>query len=231
MADQNIPLDKARRVLDPERTRENILDVAHEEFVENGLSGARVDAIAARTSTTKRMLYYYFGSKDGLYLAVLERAYARIREIESKLDLGRLPPQEAMIRLTEITFDYHADNPDFVRLVSTENIHHGRHIRASEGIPKLNVTVIDTLTDILHRGQKDGTFRAGLSPVDVHMLMSAFCFYRVSNRYTFGQIFKRDLDTPTVRAHHRALIVDAILRLVLSDPAKSEKPSPRRKKI
>ena len=205
---------RTKRTTDPERTRADILAAAHEEFVEHGLSGARVDAIAARTRTTKRMIYYYFTSKDDLYLAVLEQAYARIRAIEAGLDLVRLPPVEALRRLTEFTFDYHADNPDFVRLVGIENIHRGRHLLRSEAIAQLNMTVIQTLAEILGRGQRGGVFRADIAPVDVHMMMSAFCFYRTSNRYTFGHIFGRDLDDPVLRGQHRALFAEAILRLV-----------------
>jgi AcrR family transcriptional regulator len=210
---------KVKRVADPARTRDDILAVAHEEFVENGLSGARVDAIAARTQTTKRMIYYYFGSKDGLYLAVLEQAYARIRAIEQTLDLARLPPVEALRRLTEFTFDYHADNPDFVRLIGIENIHRGRHMSQSEAVSKLNMTVIHMLAEILERGRRAGLFRADIAPVDIHMLISAFCFYRVSNRHTFGHIFDCDLDQPALRARHRELIVNAVLRTVRADTA------------
>lgn len=204
-------LTKAKRVADPERTREDILAAAREEFVEHGLSGARVDAIAARTRTTKRMIYYYFGSKEDLYLAVLEDAYERIRAIELQLDLTSLPPVEAMQRLIEFTFDYHADNPDFVRLVGIENIHRGRHLSRSERVSALNVTVIRTITEILERGRREGVFRADIAPVDVHMLISAFCFYRVSNRHTFGHIFGCDIDAPALRARHRELIVNTVL--------------------
>ena len=216
--------DAAKRIADPERTRQDILAVAREEFVENGLSGARVDAIAARTRTTKRMIYYYFGSKDGLYLAVLEQAYASIRAIEGDLDLARLPPVQALRRLTEFTFDYHADNPDFVRLVSIENIHRGRHLRQSEAVAKLNVTVIRSLAEILERGRREGLFRDDIAPVDMHMLISAFCFYRVSNRYTFGHIFDQDIDAPGLRARHRALVADAVVRTLQKEPGRCPEP-------
>ena len=204
---------KPKRILDPERTREGILAAAHEEFVAHGLSGARVDAIADRTATTKRMIYYYFASKEGLFRAVLERAYTKIRGLETTLDLAGLPPIAALQRLTEFTFDYHADNPDFVRLVGIENIHNGRHVRQSEFVGTLNVTVIRMLTEILGRGHRDGVFRADVSALDMHMLMSAACFYRVGNRHTFGHIFAVDLDGPEQRAAHKALIVDAMLRM------------------
>ena len=202
------------RKLDPERTRQDIIAAAHLEFVEHGLSGARVDAIAARTNTVKRMIYYYFGSKEGLYRAVLERAYAGIRETESRLDLDSLPPREAIRRMVEATFDYHAAHPDFARLVSIENIHQGRTIAASTTIQGINIGVLEMLERILERGRADGAFRDDLDPIDVHMTISALSFFRVSNRHTFGRLFRRDMDDPALRARHRELTVDTVLRML-----------------
>jgi AcrR family transcriptional regulator len=212
--------DADQRPRDPERTRAEILAVAREEFAAHGLSGARVDAIAARTRTTKRMIYYYFGSKEGLYLAVLEQAYAEIRAIEQELDLARLAPAQAIQCMIEFTFDYHEAHPDFIRLVSIENIHQGRYITQSEAIRNLNTAVTDTLAAILRRGQQEGAFRADIDAVDVHMLISAFCFFRVSNRHTFGTLFQRDLSEPALRKRHQALIVDAVLRSLDPHPAR-----------
>ncbi|EHM02803.1 transcriptional regulator, TetR family [Acetobacteraceae bacterium AT-5844] len=196
---------------DADRTRQEILEVAREEFALNGLSGARVDAIAARTKTAKRMIYYYFGSKDGLYLAVLEDAYSRIRAIEQDLDLHALPPREAIRRIADFTLDYHDAHPDFVRLVSIENIHHGSYVAKSEAIQNLNVTIIDLLADIVRRGQQEGIFRKDADPVDVHMLISSFSFYRVSNRHTFGRLFRRDVASPESKRLHKRMLADAVL--------------------
>jgi AcrR family transcriptional regulator len=203
-----------RRKLDPERTRQDILAAAHDEFVLHGLSGARVDAIAARTHTAKRMIYYYFGSKDDLYRAVLERAYAAIRSAEAGLQLDALPPVEAIRRLVEFTFDYHDAHPDFARLVSIENIHHGRFVAGSDTIREINASVLDALRRILARGQHEGAFRADIDPVDVHMLISALTFFRVANRHTFGALFERDMTDPALRRRHRAYTVDAVLRFL-----------------
>jgi AcrR family transcriptional regulator len=200
------------RPRDPERTRAEILAIAREEFATHGLSGARVDAIAARMRTTKRMIYYYFGSKEGLYLAVLEQAYAEIRTIEQELDLARLAPAEAIRRMIDFTFEYHESHPDFIRLVTIENINQGRYIAQSETIQNLNTAVTEALAAILRRGQKDGVFRKDIDAVDVHMLISAFCFFRVSNRHTFGTLFRCDLSDPILRKRHKALIADAVLR-------------------
>jgi len=195
-----------------EKTRQDILAAAYEEFVERGLDGARVDAIAARTATAKRMIYYYFGSKEGLYLAVLEQAYAGIREAERGLDLLGLEPREAIGRLVAFTFDYHEANPGFSRLVSIENIHKGAHMAKSGPITGVNRAVIEMLSAILAKGQSDGVFRGDLDPVDVHMLISSFCFFRVSNRYTFGQLFARDFADPSLKLQHKRLITEAVIR-------------------
>ena len=199
-------------------SREDILRVATEEFAKAGLSGARVDAIAERTRTSKRMIYYHFGSKEGLYLAVLERAYGAIRSVENAEIFPLREPVEAIRRLVELTFDYDEAHPEFVRLVSIENIHAARHMKGSAALRSLNVSVIDTLGRILERGHRDGVFRGGLDPVEVHMLISAFCFFRVSNQDSFGVIFDLELTTGEARVRHKALIVEAVLAYLQSTP-------------
>jgi len=196
---------------DPERTRRDILDVATEEFAAAGFSGARVDVIAERTRTSKRMIYYYFGSKEGLYLATLEKVYGELRAAEMRLDPAHDCPIAALRHLIELTFDYQDAHPEFVRLVNAENVNHGRYIEQSQAIRSVNVSIIDVLAAILRRGQELGLFRPGLDPVDVHMLISAFCFFRVSNRHTFGTVFQRNLAAPELRQRHRAMISEVIL--------------------
>jgi AcrR family transcriptional regulator len=203
-----------KRRLDPERTRQAILAAAREEFAQHGLSGARVDAIAARTNTVKRMIYYYFGSKEGLYLAVLEDAYADIRRFETELDLDALAPEAAIVRLVEFTFDYDETHPDFIRLVLTENMHHARHMVRSTTIHGENQTAITLLTRVLDRGKALGVFRADVQPVDVHLLITSFCFFRVSNRYTFGALFGVDLSAAGARAAHKRMLISVVLHVV-----------------
>ncbi len=195
----------------PEAVRQDILTVATAEFAENGFSGARVDEIAARTRTSKRMIYYYFGDKEGLFVAVLEAAYARIREIESGLDLAGLPPMEAMRRLAEFTFTYQNDNPDFVRLVMVENIHRGSHLARSAKIQALNVSVLQTLRETYERGVADGVFRPGLDIIDIHMTMSALAFFNVSNRSTFSLIFKHNMGSRTALTRRRQAVAETVL--------------------
>jgi len=202
------------RVNDPEGTKRNIVEVATREFAHKGYSGARVDAIAARTRTSKRMIYYYFGGKEGLYLAVLEAAYAGIRRTEDTLDLERLPPETALRTLIGFTFDYYHVHPEFVRLVMNENILEGVHMARSKTIGKLNVTVIDSLRRLVARGQKDGIFRRDIDPIELHMSISALGIFNVANRATFSTIFKRDMTSPKALAKRRQEIADIVLRHV-----------------
>ena len=205
---------KVSRVKDPERTKADILTVATKEFATNGLSGARIDTIAALMRTTKRMIYYYFGGKDGLYLAVLEKAYANIRAVEATLPLDALSPVEALQRLVEQTFENDEANEDFIRLVTIENIHCGQHFDKKNSLRKINSGAIETIRRILDRGRSEGLFRDDLDPVDIHLAISALCFFRVSNRHTFGKLFEVDLLSADLRQKHKEMIVDAVLRLV-----------------
>jgi AcrR family transcriptional regulator len=199
---------------DATRTRQDILDVARAEFTEHGLTGARVDAIAEKTRTTKRMIYYYFGSKEGLYAAVLEQAYAGIRTAEAQLDLTTQDPETALRHLIEFTFDYHDSHPDFVRLVAVENINQGQFLPRMEKIQDVNANALETLAAILEKGRAQGIFRNDATPVEIHLMISGLCFHRVSNRYTFGTIFNIDLTDPEIGKRHRKMVADAILLYV-----------------
>lgn len=145
----------------PEKTRENILQEAIVEFVQQGLSGARVDAIAERIHTSKRMIYYYFGSKEQLYVEVLEKLYGDIRSTENRLHLAELPPVVAIRRLVEFTFDHHDRNVDFVRIVCIENIHNAEFVKRSDAIKAMNNTILDSLGEILRRGAEEGCSAPG----------------------------------------------------------------------
>jgi AcrR family transcriptional regulator len=185
--DEPVHSDTARtRTNDPARTMAGILDVATMEFAEKGLAGARIDEIAALTRTSKRMIYYYFGSKEGLYLAVLEESYRRMRAIESELHLDDLDPEAALRRLVEFTFDHHHDNPAYIRLVMSENMQRGSYLAQSTIIQELNVPAISGIQRLYDRGVAQGLFRPGLDPVDIHASISALTFFNVSNQHTFG---------------------------------------------
>jgi AcrR family transcriptional regulator len=204
--------DKTNGSRDAAAARANILAIATEEFAKKGLSGSRVDEISERTHTVKRMIYYYFGSKDGLYRAVLERAYEEIRSLEASLDLDALSADEALRELVRATFDYHTKHPDFVRLVMNENMHHGDHIGQLSIIKARRSTVLSMLRKLIDRGVAARQFRKDLNPIEVHMTISALCFYNVSNRYTFSQIFDKDMTSAKALANRREIVVDIVDR-------------------
>lgn len=192
-------------------TRLAILKAAFREFSDQGLSGARVDAIAERCGLNVRMIYYYFGSKAGLYAAVLEDAYAAMREAEARLQLDALEPDAAIEMLCGFIFDYHEAHPDYSRLVCIENIHRAEHLDASPTAPAQNRPILATLDRILRRAAAAGTFRADVTSWDVHILMTAFPFFRVANRHTLEAIFGRNtLDTRT-RKRQRRMAAEAVL--------------------
>jgi AcrR family transcriptional regulator len=199
------------RQRDAERTRAEILQVATREFADRGFAGARVDEIADQTRTTKRMIYYYFGSKEQLFVAVLEQAYSGIRAAEQEIDVDHLNPVAAIRRLAELTFDHQEANSDFVRLVSIENIHRAEHIVGHTELAARNSPVIELIDEILGRGRRDGSFSRDIDAIDLHMMISAFCVFRVANRHTFGAIFERDLTDPALRDHYRRMVGDLVV--------------------
>ena len=203
------------RTQDPEGTRKNIIEIASEEFALNGLAGARIDEIAARTRASKRMIYYYFGDKEGLYLSTLENAYHAVRQGEGQLDIEHLAPLEALKRLVEFTFDHHRQHESFIRMVMIENIHHGEFLERSRTIRQLNVTAIDHIKKLYARGVKEGLFRRNLDPIELHWQISALCFFNVSNRATFSKLFGRDLSTSKAQAVLKRNSVDMVLRYIV----------------
>ncbi|MBV8714812.1 MAG: TetR family transcriptional regulator [Chloroflexi bacterium] len=216
---------RSERIRDAERTRAEILEVATAEFAQRGYSGARVDEIAARMRTTKRMIYYYFGGKEQLYTAVLERAYAQLRDAEQTLDVEHLEPLAAIRELAELTFDHHERHPEFLRLVAIENIHRAEHIQRSSVLTSINTRAVDLLARILQRGLEQGAIRREVDPLDVHMLISAFCVFRVANQHTFKAIFRRDLGERSRRAHYRKMLGDLVVAyLTTPDHAATGRP-------
>jgi AcrR family transcriptional regulator len=200
---------------DPAGVRANILSVAREEFSANGLSGTRIDDIAAKTATSKRMIYYYFGDKDALYRKVLVEAYREVRAGEEALKTDHLPPVVALRRLTEFTFDHHSRNPDFIRLVMIENIHNAHYLDQLPEIESLNKAAVERLERIYQKGLADGVFRAGIAPLELHWQISALSFFNVSNRATFSGIFGDSLSRPSGQKALKAQIVEMVLRFVL----------------
>jgi len=200
---------------DPSAVRQDILAVATEDFAAHGLSGANINEIARKTSTSKRMIYYYFGDKEGLYCAVLEGVYAALRTSEDRLEVAGMEPVQALRRLVESTFDVHAAAPQFIRLVMIENIHNAAYLRKSDIVPKLNRSIIDKMEDVCRRGKAAGLFRDGADALQLHWLISSFSFYNVSNRATFSASFGPSLYQPGMQRLLRSRITDMILAAVV----------------
>ncbi|WP_132959845.1 TetR/AcrR family transcriptional regulator [Rhizobium sp. BK251] len=177
----------------PKRTHAAILEAATDEFAAHGFGGARVDAIAARAKTNKRMLYHYFGDKEALYLAVLEATYASIRTAEKSLDLTHRDPEEGMRELALFTWNYFLKHPEFLSLLATENMHQARYLKRSDKIAAMHSHFIGELSDVLKRGEATGIFRPAIDPVSVYLTIAALGFFYLSNRHTLSTIFGRDL--------------------------------------
>lgn len=195
----------------PERTRAAILEAARREVAAKGLAGARIDVVARRAGTNKRMIYHYFGDKDALYLAVLEDAYQHIRNAEHRLDLTRKQPVDGLRELALFTWHYFLDHPEFLSILATENLNQARYLRQSTSIPEMHSNFISELKDVLLRGEKTGDFRAGLDPVDVYLTIASLGFFYLSNRFTLSTIFQRDLAAPAELERWGQHIVNTVI--------------------
>src|SRR5262245_31230 len=199
---------------DPERTRKAILAAAQAEFADHGLSGARVDAIARRARANKRMLYNDIVSKSGLYLAALERVYENLRGTERALDLARLPPDAAIRRLVEFTFDYSRAHPEMISLINNENLFRARHLRQSKKVRDLHSPFVQMIDGILRRGVASGAFRAGLNPIELYITIAALSYFYLSNNWTLSTIFGHDLASRAALRRRRQHNVDMILHAI-----------------
>ena len=196
---------------DPEATREAILTAATDEFAAYGLGGARVDRIAERAGINKRMLYYYFGQKEELFLAVLERAYAKIRGEELALNLTQVEPTEAIRRLIAFTWNYYIENPSFPILLNSENLHRARHLKQSARVRTLHSPFVATIADVLERGAKTGLFRAGVDPIQLYVSIAGLSYFYLSNNHTLSTIFDRDLMAARALKSREAHVVQVIM--------------------
>ncbi|MDB5440051.1 MAG: TetR/AcrR family transcriptional regulator [Caulobacteraceae bacterium] len=209
----------ATMVKDAERTRAEIIEVATAEFSLHGYSGGRINEIAERTRTSKRMLYYYFGSKEGLYRAVLYEHYRRLRAAEGHLHLAEQPPIAALRSLVHFTFDWYVANAGEAPLIMVENIHQGVHIRSLPNIERLNSGAIDLVKTLYERGIAEGVMRPGLRPIDIYLIIASASFFNISNRYTFAAIFDHDMTSPSEIALRREALTDTVLRYVALNPS------------
>ncbi|VFR40900.1 Transcriptional regulator, TetR family [plant metagenome] len=211
----NIPPDSRSR--DADRSQQVILAAALQEFSEHGLGGARMERIAQRAALNKRLIYYYFQSKDDLFLAVLEEAYRSIRQAEQALRLGDMPAASAIRRLTEFTWEYYIAHPEFLTLLNSENLHQGKHLARSVHIRKMNSPLIESLGDILERGRREGVFRGGVDPLQLYVSIAGMAYFYLSNHYTLSSVFGLDLMTPKAHQERLSHICDVVLGYVLKN--------------
>lgn len=195
----------------PERTAKRILDAATAEFSEKGLGGARVDTIAERSKSNKRMLYHYFGNKEDLFLAVMEQAYMEIRIHERDLNLDNLPPTEAVKKLVGYTFNYFLEHPEFIRLLNTENLYGARHIKKSDTIRELHSPLVDQISQVLARGVEEKVFRDDVDPVQFYISIASLGYFYLSNTSTLGEIFGKDLRKKSALKARMSHIEDMVL--------------------
>jgi AcrR family transcriptional regulator len=195
----------------PAASRAGIVAAAIDEFAARGFKGASMDAIAARTHTTRALINYYFGSKEKLYIAVLEQVYAEIREAEGELDLDHLAPADAVRRIVGFTYNYYLTHEGFVRIVVAENQARGRQFRKSKAMRTLNRPIIDRLSGVIERGQADGLFRRDVDPVEIHKSIAALGMFNVTNQYTFGSIFQREMGAKGDVVRRCEMVTDLIL--------------------
>ena len=196
---------------DPAATRRKLLTAARREFASSGLAGARVDEIAARAGVNKQLVYHYFGDKDALYLAVLEWVYEEIRAQERKLNLEGLPPQQAIKKLIESSFDHLAAHPDFIALLNDENRGGAAHVRRSRKLEAMHSPLVSLVSSILAEGVKAGIFRKGINPVHLYISIAGLSYFYFSNAPTLSAIFGKDLSSRTARQARRRHVVDLVM--------------------
>ncbi len=205
------------RPRDAERSQKDILDAALAEFAEHGLGGARMDRIAERAAVNKRLIYYYFESKESLFLAVLERVYEGIRSEEQQLELTQVEPTEAIRRLIAFTWNYYLEHPEFLTLLNSENLHRARHLKQSSKIPAMHSPLVQTLADVLERGHKCGLFRGGVDPVQLYISIAGLSYFYLGNNHTLSTIFNRPLLGPKARVERLSHMIDLVLGYLVRD--------------
>lgn len=205
----------APRARDADKSQLSILTAALEEFAQSGFAGARVDRIAEQAGVNKRLIYYYFGNKDELFLAVLERTYADIRSAEQALHLDAMDPVEAVRQLVSFTWHYYLEHPEFITLLNSENLHQAVHLKQSARIQEMNSPLVQMLADVLERGRRDALFRDGVDPIQLYISIASICYFYLSNNATLSTVFGRDLRAPKALAQRLSHMTELVLGYVL----------------
>ena len=208
-----------RRTRDPEGMQRRILQAATEEFATQGYGGARVERISKAAGTVDRMLYYYFGSKEGLFRSVLERSYEELGAAEQQLRLAQTEPVEGMRQLIAFTWTYYLRHPEFIRLLNTENLHGGAHVRHSKRVKALSFPLLSIIADLLRRGEAQGVFRAGIDARQVYLTIAALAYFYLSNRHTLSRFLDLDLMAAPQRKRWLEHITGLVLGHLQAPPA------------
>ena len=195
-------------------TRESILRAATKVFAKSGFAGGRIEQISKAAKSYDRMIYYYFGSKEGLFIAVLEEMYRRFNEAEAKLVLDTTRPVEALTDVIRFMWSYYQRNPEFITLLNTENLHRGKHIAKSQRAREFSSPAVDVLGQVLISGAQQQLFRTDLAARDVYLMIAAMGYFYVSNRFTLSAFLGEQLETPAALAHWEAFLIDSVMRTV-----------------
>ncbi len=215
----NVPARKPGvRALAAQATRDSILRAATKVFAKHGYAGGRIEQISKAAKSYDRMIYYYFGSKEGLFIAVLEEMYRRFNEAESKLVLGAEVPVEALRAVIRFMWVYYQKNPEFITLLNTENLHRGKHISKSLRASEYSSQAVSVLGEVLKRGARQKLFREDVSARDVYLMIAALGYFYLSNRFTLSAFLGEELETPAALAHWEAFLIDSVLRTVAAAP-------------
>ena len=209
------------RALAAQATRDSILRAATKVFAKHGYAGGRIEQISKAAKSHDRMIYYYFGSKEGLFIAVLEEMYRRFNEAEAKLVLGATAPVEALQAVILFMWGYYQKNPEFITLLNSENLHRGKHISKSLRASEYSSQAVSVLGEVLTRGAQQKLFRDDISARDVYLMIAALAYFYLSNRFTLSAFLGEELETPAALAHWETFLVDAVLRTVaVASPAR-----------
>ena len=200
-------------------TRDNLLKAATKVFARYGYEGGSVEKISKAAKSFDRMIYYYFGSKEGLFIEVLEETYRRMNDAESKLDLDTAKPVEALQAVIRFVVGYYRKNPEFITLLNTENLHKGKHISKSMRAREYSSPAIEVIRRVLESGQAQGLFRKDVSARDVYLLIAATGYFYMSNRHTLSAFLGEDLETAEALAHWESFVIDSVLRTVAPGPS------------
>jgi AcrR family transcriptional regulator len=208
---QHGPAPEKIRRRDAVATRGRILEAARQEFAARGLTDARIEDVAERAGANRRMIYYYFGSKDGLYLAALESVYAQLMDEERKIDVDKLHPVQAITELVRLKIDHYTQHPEFIAFLNMENLYRAEHLKHSKRITDFKAPFTEIIARVLERGQRSGLFRRDVDPIDLYISICALGYLYFSNQYTLGVIFGRDLITAAALQQRKTSIADMIV--------------------